>query len=338
MTPTNLSPLECAKRAHRQTVVPAELDVRILAISPEKRFQRPRFQAPLWVPVCTTCAILGLAVWVFSLKSRPLTVWSLFSNAPTLQQTHPFTVERHQFVSARLPAILYSLQLWENGETGIRSIFDTRTVYQVTVGVELELLSSFAILEKCEDTVTQLAGAVRWHADLPSGAVCMVEAAGWLFSAENATFSMDVSQQEVTVEVHVGNVTAVPRQTSKLSHRLSAGMRATLPAVNTKSVISNKDMHVWTRQKIEQRLQKFAEEHAHEAAAEFITRILPEVENGMRESLLFDLASIYGHYLHDWDRACQTLERLVHDFPSTSLIEGVQSLYSRYRCPPGGTF
>lgn len=338
MTDTNLSPFECAKRAHRQTAVPAELDARILAISKEKRFQQPRLKAPLWVPVCTTCAILGLAVWVFSLKSRPLTVWSLFSNAPMLQQTHQFTIERHQFVSTRLPAVLYSLHLWDNGETGIRSIFDTRTVYQATLGVELELLSSFATLEKCEDTVKQLSGAVRWHADLPSGAVCMVEAAGWLFSAENATFSMDVSQQDVTVEVHEGNVTAVPRQTSKLSQRLSAGMRATLPAVNTKSVISNNGVHVWTRQEIEQRLRKFAKEHAHEAAADFITRILPEVENGMRESLLFDLASIYGHYLYDWNRACQTLDRLVRDFPSTPLMDGVQSLYSRYRCPPGGTF
>ncbi len=337
MTRMPESPLQRARRAHRSTTAPPELDARILhrpAAAARPRVERP----PLWVPVFTTCAVLALGLWLAPRDAH----WSAFDSGPvrpveasraTGGETPP---ERQEFLTARLaPTAGFSLRLWEEGETGIRSILDSETIYQAAPGVEVELLSPFATLENHGETVTQLAGAVRWHAEPPAGSACLVEAAGWLFAAEDATFSLDVSPREVTVEVNAGEVAARPRGALHASRRLTAGKRMVLAI--PESPVPATPQRVWTREEIEKRLHGFAEAQNHEAAAEFVTRILPEVEADLRESLLFDLASIYGHHLRDWDRACLTLDRLVREFPATALMEGVEQLRTRYRCPPASS-
>lgn len=340
MKPEEFSPLECARRAHRNTAAPAGLDARILAEVRENETVRSPLRAPAWVPVFTTCAVLALGLWLAPWKRAPRGADSGSTPAASNHATANFSpavqrisVERQEIFGANLPvAGAFSLRLWEEGETGVRSILDEGTLYQAARGVELELLSSFATLEKKGDAVVQLSGTVRWHADPPAGNACLVEAAGWLFSAANAVFTLDVSPREVTLDVHAGDVTGAAGGASGPRYRLAEGQHAKLP-VRPERVIARPASHVWTREEIEGRLRSFAEKQAHSAAAEFVNRILPEVDGSLRESLLFDLASIYGHYLRDWDRACLTLDRLVREFPATPLMEGVEQLRSRYRCP-----
>jgi hypothetical protein len=323
------TPLDRARDAHRTARTTAALDQRVVAALRAPRGPTPRFPA-WWVPALTTPAVLLL--WF--LLHDPLPPMRSASPAPA--PTPGFVVAdaapdapQTWSVSRPLPEPQANhVTLWGPGETGLQSLLDEAMSYGVASGVQVSLRSSFATLDKrAEQHVVMLAGHLDWNVRYLETSELTVEALGVVFEVTPGRFSLEVGRHQVTLEVEAGQVVVrAPREPARIvsaqgrwTSRVAPG-----PSPNRPS---------WTREELERRLEAFAKAGQHDRAAAFIREVLPQVGGALRESLLVDLAAIYGQHLHDWDLACDTLAWAVREFPGGALSEGISHLRDRYRCP-----
>lgn len=321
------TPLDRARSAHRETRAPASLDQRVMAALGGSRRTSPRFPA-WWVPAFTTPAVLLL--W-FVLHDPlppmvPVTPVStpgegLVIDAP--EAPHPWSV------SQSLPEPQANhVTLWSPGETGLQSLLDEAMSYGVASGVQVSLRSNFATLDKrAEQHVVMLAGHLDWNVRYLETTELTVEALGVVFEVSPGRFSLEVGRGHVNLAVEVGHV--VVRAPREPARTVSAGSRW---ATRGSSTAASPPRPAWTREELERRLEAFSRSGQHERAAAFIREVLPQVGGALRESLLVDLAAIYGQHLHDWDRACDTLSWAVREFPDGALSQGIAHLRDRYRC------
>ncbi len=324
------TPLERARSAHQETRTPAALDQRVIAALRAPRRSHARF-ASWWVPAATTPLVLLL--WV--VLRTPLTpvrpvIPAVTDAGPVEVSAEPVVpVARESWTAAdRLPEPQVNhVTLWGAGETGIQSLLDETVTYGVFSGVQVSLRSDFATIDKrSEQHVVMLAGHLDWDVRYLETAQLTIEVLGVIYEVTPGRFSLQVQPGEVRLDVTKGQV--VVRAPREPARTVVAGARlashaAAGPPPRTR----------WTRAELERRLDAFSKAQQHEQAAAFIRSVVPQVSGALRESLLVDLAAIYGQYLHDWDRACATLSWASREFPAGALSEGIAHLRDRYRCP-----
>ncbi len=314
-------PIDRAQKAHLATRVPPELDVRILGRFREPLRHTPRM--PLWwIPAFTTPAVLLLWFFLHS-PSTPMSTFTATGLQGELQQ--PVAPEPWFPSPALLPEPPGNMvTLWCPGETGVQTLLDPTVSYGACNGVHVLLHSPWATLEKrSEEHFVVLSGKTEWHVRYIETSLLMLEAGGMVLEVGQSRFSLEVTPKKIQLEVLEGRITAYgdsaePRQ-------LSAGQ-----TLNRRLAVP--EPRRLSEQEIRSRLKSCSEGGRHGEAADFIRQILPSVRAELRESLLLDLASIYGAHFHDWDRACETLDWLMREFPDGRLKNGALHLRSRYRC------
>ncbi len=319
------TPLDQARAAHREARTPAGLDHRV--ISSLRAQRRPSGFAAWWVPAATTPAVLLL--W-FLLRS-PVT--PSVPVLPAVSDLHPPVVAvapvvpQKWSVADTLPELSSQVTLWGPGETGIQSLLDETVSYDVFSGVQVSLRSDFATIDKrSEQHLVMLAGALDWNVRYLETAQLTIEVLGVMYEVTPGSFSLQVQPGQVQLEVQKGQV--VVRAPREPARTVVAGSQ-----LASRAAVTPPPRVRWTRAEIERRLEAFSKAGQHEQAAGFIRVVVPQVSGELRESLLVDLAAIYGQYLHDWDRACATLSWATREFPAGALSEGVAHLRDRYRCP-----
>mgnify|MGYP000963980771 CR=1 FL=1 len=324
------APLQRARDVHRQTRTPVALDQRILAamrapVRPARRF--PTW----WVPAFTTPAVLLLWFWLHQ-PAAPVaptagTPKTPASGTPTAPVADAGEAPQPWSVARELPEAQANLvTLWGPGETGVQSLLDETVAYGVSSGVQVSLRSDFATLDRrSEQHVVMLAGRLNWNVRYLETSELTVEALGVVYELSPGRFSLELERGQVTLQVEDGQV--VVRAPREPARTVVAGGRHT-----ARVPVSPASRPGWTREELERRLEAFAKAGQHEQAAAFIRAAIPQVSGALRESLLVDLAAIYGQHLHDWDRACETLSWAAREFPGGALSEGVSHLRDRYRC------
>jgi len=326
------TPLQRARDAHRLTRTPAALDQRILAAVRAPSRPAPRFPA-WWVPAFTTPVVLLLWFWLHQPAAPVAPVLETPFPSPATASAQPvpagdpLDAPQRWSVTRELPEPLASLvTLWWPGETGVQSLLDETVAYCVASGVQVSLRSDFATLDRrSEMHLVMLAGRLDWNVRYLETSELTVEALGVVYELSPGRFSLEVGRNQVTLEVEAGQV--VVRAPREPARTVVAGSRYA-----ARVAASPASRPAWTSEELERRLEAFAKAGRHEQAAAFIRAAIPQVSGALRESLLVDLAAIYGQHLHDWDRACETLSWAAREFPGGALAEGVSHLRDRYRC------
>lgn len=323
------TPLHRARDAHQTARTPVALDQRVLATLRGTR-RPPRRFAAWWVPALTTPAVLLLWFVLHDPVPPMMPVSPAPVPAPGFVVADAAPEAPHAWsVSRPLPEPQANhVTLWAPGETGLQSLLDEAVGYGIASGVQVSLRSSFATLDKrSEQHIVMVAGHLEWNVRYLETSELTVEALGVVFEVSPGRFSLEVGRHQVTLEVEAGQVVVrAPKEPAKV---VSAGARWNARVAPAPSP----HRPAWTREELERRLEAFANAGQHERAAAFIREVLPQVGGALRESLLVDLAAIYGQHLHDWDRACDTLSWAVREFPGGALQEGIAHLRDRYRCP-----
>jgi hypothetical protein len=320
------TPLEQARSAHRETRTLAALDRRVIAAVRAPRVRAPRF-ASWWVPAATSPLVLLLWFVLHTPATRlgPVDM----AMPPVVPVAVDPPVSRESWSAARqLPEPQSNhVTLWAPGETGIQSLLDETVSYGVFSGVQVSLRSDFATIDKrSEQHVVMLSGHLDWNIRYLETAVLTLEVLGVVYELAPGRFSLQVQPGQVQLDVHDGQV--VVRSPRESARSVVAGQR-----VASRAVVALPPTVRWTRAALERRLEAYAKTGRHGDAAAFIRSVIPQVTGELRESLLVDLAAIYGQHLHDWDQACSTLSWAAREFPAGALAEGIVHLRDRYRCP-----
>ena len=321
------TPLERARAAHQDVRTPVALDQRVIAALRVPHRRGARF-ASWWVPAVTSPLVLLL--W-FVLRT-PLTpirpVIPALTDAGPAEVAEAPVVRESWSAAERLPEPQVNhVTLWGPGETGIQSLLDETVSYGVFSGVQVSLRSDFATIDKrSEQHVVMLAGHLDWNVRYLETAQLTIEVLGVIYEVTPGRFSLEVQPNQVQLDVQQGQVVVrTPRDPARTV--VAGSQLASHAAVTPPARVR------WTRAELERRLEAFSKAQQHEQAAVFIRSVVPQVSGALRESLLVDLAAIYGQYLHDWDRACATLSWATREFPAGALSEGIAHLRDRYRCP-----
>jgi len=291
----------------------------------------PRF-ATWWVPAITTPVVLLLWFFLHSPVTPLSPVTPFLAPAPVTAgdpvAAGPCALPQQWSVASVLPEPMANhVTLWGPGETGIQSLLDETVSYGVLSGVQVSLRSDFATIDKrSEQVVVMLAGHLDWNVRYLETQDLTIEVLGVNYEIAPGRFSLQTQPNQVQLDVQEGQV--VVRAPREPARTVVAGA-----SLVSRAAVAPSPRVRWTRGELERRLEAFSKSGQHEQAAGFIRSVIPQVNGELRESLLVDLAAIYGQHLHDWDRACATLAWVVREFPAGALSEGVSHLRDRYRCP-----
>ncbi len=339
--------LEAARAAHQRVKAPPLLDQRVLAAL---RSPPPRGTAHgRWYPalagavvVATVAGLLFLGVCLASLGSAPApeeptsTTPQLHGGVPVAVKAHSPQLEPALLVSTSrttpAPSSLPSSTApssntgrapypWAQKHNLLKVDRVGREV-RLTPHVVAEIVSPNTLIKRMDDAhFLLMEGAARFRvAPLPPGERFVVEAAKSTIQVMGTRFLVSLDTTHLSVALEEGKILfTYPNGKTKL---LAPGER----------LVVERHRPI-TRAFVRRKLQALRSRGQHRQAARFITRILPRVRSSaLKQSLLFDLASIRGEHLHDFVGSCSILRSFRKRYPTSRFRQTVSLFMNKYRC------
>jgi len=328
--------LKGAQRIHLATHTSPGMDRIVLAALHDARRPSPWLRPALGVAL--GAAVLALTVTWFMLRARnsgkqtvvqpqitsPRTTPGLADSmaAPGVMKAvpHPPTRSAPAMKSTGRPAPLPLLAT----NTEPLTLQGPKRSFRLLKGVEAEIISESAVLKRVgAGHVLLLEGTARFIVSpLPAGETFMVEAGGARVEVLGTVFTVALSSARLDVSLQRGSIRFI-----------WPGGKSTIMKPGGALSMDRQRPRALSRATVRKTLADLRSRGRHAEAATYIIRVLPMIRSGgLKRSLLFDLASIKGEYLHDFTAACSILRRFRKSYPMSPQSQMADLLWTKYRC------